>query len=93
MRTVPHYVTRIVPVPTTISPEARKWLSRPVSDAAVPESLAIRRSKTDEWQTGAGEVFRKLYPVGIAAQTIAGVPTRVITPTQIPANKADRVSD
>lgn len=85
------YVTRVVPVPMTISPEARKWLARPASDAAVPQSLAIRRRKTDEWQAGAGENFRKLYPVGVAEQTIAGVPTRVITPTQIPANKMDRV--
>jgi epsilon-lactone hydrolase len=85
------YVTRVVPVPTTISPEARKWLSRPMSDAAVPQSLAVRRSKTDEWQTGAGESFRKLYPVGVVEKTIAGVTVRVITPTQIPANKMDRV--
>ena len=85
------YVTRVVPVPTTISPQAREWLSRPVSDAAVPESLAVRRSKTDVWQAGAGENFRKLYPVAVAEQTIAGIPTRVITPTQIPAGKVDRV--
>lgn len=85
------FVTRVVPVPTTISPEARKWLARPVSDAPSPESLAIRRTKTNEWQAGAGEAFRKLYPVSLAEQTIAGVPTKVITPTQIPANKADRV--
>jgi monoterpene epsilon-lactone hydrolase len=85
------FVTRVVPVPTTISPEARQWLARPVSDAAVPEPLAIRRSKTDEWQARAGKSFRKLYPVGVAEQTIAGVPTKVITPAQIPANKMDRV--
>src|SRR5271156_4767761 len=57
------YVTRIVPVPTTVSPEAQKMLARPMSDAAAPDTLAVRRSKTDMWQTGAGEAFRALYPV------------------------------
>ncbi len=85
------FVTRVVPVPTTISPEAQKWLARPVSDAAVAEPLATRRSKTDEWQARAGESFRKLYPVGVTEQTIAGVPTKVITPTHVPSSKADRV--
>ena len=85
------HVTRIVPVPTTISPQAQKMLARPASDAAVPESLAERRRKTDIWQTGAGEAFRKLYPVNVASQTIGGVPTRVITPLSIPDSKRDRV--
>lgn len=85
------HVTRIVPVPTTVSPEARKVLARPQSDASVPEPLADRRSKTDEWQMRAGEAFRALYPVNITPQTIAGVPTRVITPLTIPGNKQDRV--
>jgi epsilon-lactone hydrolase len=84
-------VTRIVPVPTTVSPQAQKMLGRPASDAAVPESLAERRRKTDVWQTGAGEAFRKLYPVEIASQTIGGVPARIITPPNIPDNKRDRV--
>jgi|SRR5450631_362897 len=85
------HVTRIVPVPTTISPQAQKMLARQASDAAVPQSLAERRRKTDEWQNGAGEAFRKLYPVNVESQTIGGVPTRVITPLTIPDNKRDRV--
>jgi monoterpene epsilon-lactone hydrolase len=85
------YVTRIVPVPETISPEAQKVLARPQSDAAVPETLDQRRSKTDEWQNRTGEAFRKLYPVDVTQQTIAGVPTRVITPLAVPANKKDRI--
>ena len=39
------YVTRVVPVPGTISPEAQKMLARVVSDAAVPQTLEQRR----EW--------------------------------------------
>jgi acetyl esterase/lipase len=85
------YVTRVVPVPTTISPEAQKMLARVVSDAAAPETLEDRRAHTDKWQAGAGEAAKKLYPVNIAADTIAGVPVRVVTPLSIAPEKRDRV--
>jgi epsilon-lactone hydrolase len=85
------YVTRIVPVPATISPEAQKFLARSASDALVPQSLAERRTSTDKWQAGAGEAFKQLYPVNIAADTIAGVPVRVVTPLAIAPDKRDRV--
>jgi monoterpene epsilon-lactone hydrolase len=85
------HITRVVPVPATVSPEAQKMLARPVSDAAVPQALAERRLKTDEWQTRTGEVFRKMYPVNVTSQTIAGVPVRVITPNAMPESQRDRV--
>lgn len=85
------HVTRVVPVPTTISPEAQKTLARRVSGAAKPETLAERRAKTDAWQSGAGAVSKSLYPVNIQEQTIAGVPTKVITPLTIPENRRNRV--
>ncbi len=66
-------------------------LARSASDAVVPETLAERRSHTDVWQAGAGEAFRKLYPVEVTEQTIAGVPTKIITPLAVPANKRGRV--
>jgi epsilon-lactone hydrolase len=85
------HVTRVVPVPTTISPEAQKMLARRISDAVVPESLSERRAKTDAWQSRAGAKSRSLYPVNIQQETIAGVPTKVITPLTIPDNKRNRV--
>ena len=85
------YVTRIVPVPATVSPEAQKILARYESDAAVPRTLEQRRTGTDKWQAGVGEQFKKLYPVSVASDTIAGVPVRVITPLNIPPEKRDRV--
>ena len=84
-------VTRIVPVPTTISPEAQKSLARVVSDAPTNQSLEDRRTSTDKWQAGAGEAFRKLYPVNLSTSTIAGVPVRVITPQTMGPDKQDRV--
>jgi len=90
------YVTRVVPVPGTISPEAQKVVARVQSDAAVPETLEERRAKTDRWQAGAGEAMKKIYPANVAADTIAGVPVRVVTPLNIAseeraAEKRDRV--
>ena len=85
------YVTRVVPVPTTISAEARKMLARVVSDAAAPETLEQRRTGTNQWQASVGEESRKMYPVNIAADLIANVPVRVVTPLSIAPTKRDRV--
>jgi epsilon-lactone hydrolase len=85
------YVTRVVPVPTTISPEAHKMLARATSDAAVPQTLEERRSGTDKWQAGAGEAMKKMYPANVEADTVAGVPVRIVTPPRIAADKRDRV--
>jgi len=85
------YVTRVVPVPTTISSEAQQMLARVESDAAVPQTLEQRRTGTDQWQAGVGEQFKKLYPVNIVSDTIAGVPVRAITPLATAPEKRDRV--
>jgi monoterpene epsilon-lactone hydrolase len=85
------YVTRVIPVPTTISPEAQKLLARVVSDANVPQTLEQRRTGTDKWQAGAGELSKKLYPVNVTQSTIAGVPVRVVLPLSMDASKLDRV--
>jgi epsilon-lactone hydrolase len=39
------YVTRVVPVPKTVSPEAQAMLGRVVSDANVPSTLEQRRAR------------------------------------------------
>lgn len=86
------HVTRVVPIPETVSPEARKSLARTQLDTPTHETLQERRSQTDKWQTGAGERARQLYPVkSIEDQQIAGVPTRVITPLDVPLEKQDRI--
>lgn len=74
------HITRVIPIPPDLSPEAKKSLARQVSDAAHPQTLAERRSGTDAWQNRAGEFSKSLYPVNIAQDTIAGVPVRVVTP-------------
>jgi acetyl esterase/lipase len=74
------HITRVVPVPPDLSPEAKKSLSRQASDAAKPQTLEERRHGTDVWQAHAGDVSQQLYPVDRVESTIAGVPVRVITP-------------
>jgi acetyl esterase/lipase len=85
------YVTRIVPVPNTVSPEAQELFARVESDANVPTTLEQRRSGTDRWQAGVGERFKQLYPVILTAGTIAGVPVRIVSPLAIVPEKRDRV--
>lgn len=85
------HITRVIPVPTTLSPEAQATLKRQVSDAAVPETLAQRRAKTDTWQNGAGEASTKVYPVHFEASTIAGVPVRIFTPVDVTPQYPDSV--
>ena len=80
------YVTRVVPVPKTISPEAGHWLSSPASDKGGPEpSVADQRRGVDSWQAWAGAEFRKRYPVDVQPSTMAGVPILAITPPIVPA--------
>jgi acetyl esterase/lipase len=74
------HITRVIPVPSDLSPEAKKSLSRQVSDASHPQSLEERRHGTDIWQNHAGDVSAQLYPVHRSESTMAGVPVRIITP-------------
>lgn len=74
------HITRVIPIPQDLSPEAQKSLARPVSDANIPQTLAQRRHGTDVWQNHAGDVSAQLYPVHRSESTIAGVPVRIIMP-------------
>ena len=86
------YVTRVMPVPQTVSPEAQKMLGRVVSDVAGPAATVQQdRAGVDKWQAGAGVVSEKMYPVTVTAATIAGVPVRVVMPLTMDAGKLDRV--
>jgi len=85
------HITRVIPVPDTVSPEAQKVIGRVQSDAAKPQTLAERRTGTDAWQARAGKLSESLYPVRVTEDTIAGVPVRVVTPLTIAAEKQDRV--
>ena len=85
------YVTRVVPVPSTISPEAREMLARVVPDAAFTPSLAQLRVMFAKRQVELSEAAKKLYPVHVGTDTVAGIPVRIVTPTTIAPDKQNRM--
>jgi monoterpene epsilon-lactone hydrolase len=85
------HVTRVVPVPESLSPEAKKSLSRAIPDAGPPEPLEERRKRTDEYTARAKDEWLKICPVDIKDQVIEGVPVHVVTPQNMPASSHDRI--
>ena len=85
------HVTRVVPVPLGLSPEAQKSLSRAVPDQGPPQSLEDRRKGTDAYTAGARIEWTKLCPNTLVDQTIAGVPVHVVTPDGMPESNRDKV--
>ena len=85
------HLTRVVPMPTTISPEAQTWLESLTHTTPGPETLAERRARTDAWRAQDSAEARKLYPVNVEEATSAGVRTDIITPLSMPAENKSRV--
>jgi acetyl esterase/lipase len=84
------HITRVVPLPQTISPEAQKFISQAAPSGPEP-TLAERRASTDRFRIGRAEEARKLYPVDIKEETMGGVRCDIIKPLNPPAAKRDRV--
>ena len=85
------HVTRVVPMPTTISPEAQTWLESLAHATPGPETLAERRARTDAWRAQDSAEARKLFPVNVEEATTAGIRTDIITPLSMPAENKNRV--
>jgi acetyl esterase/lipase len=78
------HLTRVVPMPRTISPEAQKWLASLTQRKRGPQTLEQRRASTDEWRKRQSAEARRLFPVDLQETTTAGVRTDIITPRQPP---------
>jgi epsilon-lactone hydrolase len=85
------HVTRVVPMPPTVSPEAQKWLASLTEKKSAPQTLAERRADTDAWRQKDSAEARKLYPVNVEETTIVGVRADVITPLAMPEANRGRV--
>lgn len=85
------HVTRVVPLPQTLSPEAQQSLARPISDEEPPQTLAERRASTDAYTARARVEWSKICPNQIAETKMAGVPVRVVTPDPQPQANRDMV--
>jgi len=85
------HVTRVIPVPQTISPEGQRSLSRQEPDQGPPQPLEQRRKMTDAYTARAREEWTKICPNTIEEQKMAGVPVRIVTPEGVPDTNKDRV--
>lgn len=85
------HITRVVPMPSTVSPEAQTWLASLTKKSNAPQTLEQRRTATDEWRKRDSAEARQLYPVNVEETTTAGVRTDIITPMTMPDGNRDRV--
>jgi epsilon-lactone hydrolase len=85
------HITRIVPVPASLSPQSRYWLSEPMPDAGPPETLAQRRAGTDKWAVTARDQWLGLYPAKLTEDKIADVPVRIVLPEDLPEANKDKI--
>jgi acetyl esterase/lipase len=84
------HVTRVVPVPDTVSPEAQKALGRAVPDEGAPAPPPLPGAVTPGQALGR-VAWTKLCPNQIVDDKIAGVPVRIVTPEGMPATNRDKV--
>ena len=85
------HVTRVVPVPATISTQAQLVLGHAEPDQGSPEPLALRRSRTDAWAVRAAAAWSRLCPNQLVEDKIAGIPVRIVTPEGMPEANKDKV--
>ncbi len=80
------HVTRVVPVPQTLSPEAREYLAH-LPPVPPEPTLADHRANTDRARTSRTELARTLYPVEIHEEMLGGVRCDVIRPRDAAESK------
>jgi epsilon-lactone hydrolase len=85
------HVTRVVPVPQTVSPEAQKSISRAEPDQGPAQPLEERRKMTDAYTARARVEWTKLCPNTIVEGKIAGVPVRIVTPESLSDKNKNKV--
>ena len=85
------HITRVVPMPSTVSPEAQKYLYSLGKREHHTETLEQRRAGTDAWRKKQSAEARRLFPVNVEEKTIGGVRTDVITPMEMPEANRQRV--
>lgn len=84
-------VTRVMPLPQDLSPEAQKFISRQLPDEAPEQSLAERRKGLDAWEARARAEWSKICPNKIEETKIDGVPVHVVMPVGMSMAKPYKV--
>ena len=85
------HVTRVVPVPQDLSPQAQLALGHGGPDQGPPQSLDERRKMTDAYTARARVAWTRICPNTLADQTMAGVPVHIVTPDGMPDQNKDKV--
>jgi len=85
------HVTRVVPVPKTVSLEAQRWLAERVSDHEPPVTDQQNKQRAEAWQKQLAIDMQSMYPTKITEDKIGDVPVRIITAPSIPTEKQSRV--
>jgi len=85
------HVTRVVPVPDTISFQSQHFLSHEMPDQGPPQSLADRRKAADDGSARGRVAWTRLCPNQIVEDKIAGVPVRIVSPDGMPEANKDKV--
>ena len=85
------HIIRVVPMPSTVSPEAQQWLKEIEQESPQSKDLADIRAGTDAWRKKDSAEALRLYPVKVEEKNIAGVRTDIITPLDMPATNKNRV--
>jgi acetyl esterase/lipase len=86
------HLTRVVPIPQTVSVEARRSLARKIVDPPAGETLAAKRKRTDAYHHADAEAYLALYPSKIKEGSIGNVLVREITPASgVPRDRQDYV--
>src|SRR6266446_3791502 len=85
------HITRVVPMPSTVSPEAQQWLKDIEGEAPQTTNLAERRAQTERWQRSQSAEAERIFPVNLESTTIVGVRTDIITPLAMPQENKKRV--
>jgi epsilon-lactone hydrolase len=85
------HITRTIPEPSMVSPEARRWLDSLTRINRRPQSLKERRASTDEWRAQDSAEALRHYPVRIVDSHLAGVPVDLIYPLEVPPENRHRV--
>ena len=85
------HITRLVPMPSTVSPEAQQWLKNIEREQPQPKDMAEIRARTDAWRKSQSAEAKRLFPVNVEETTTAGVRTDIITPLTMPEANRKRV--
>jgi acetyl esterase/lipase len=85
------HITRVIPIPADLSPEARNFLLRTLPDQGPISTIAERRARLSAREVRFAAAWSALCPNTIEESTIAGVPVHKITPTRLSPGHRDDI--